>query len=156
MKTGVSSTMNRGDIVQLKHGGNYKTSLLSTLVKTNHLFVVLKVISNSKILISPISSNTNSNAVKNISRNVVLKSLTGTGLKKQSYVDASTTGIIDTSNVYRVIGSVSSTDLNTILNEYSKTNQRRVVEVYKVYNSGEPEYLDYFVDKEGKINYVEI
>lgn len=41
-------------------------------------------------------------------------------------------------------------------NEYSKTTQRQVVETYKVYNSREPEYPDYFVDKKGKINYVEI
>lgn len=145
--------MNRGDIVQLKHSGNYKTSLLSTLVKTNHLFVVLKVVSNSKILISPISSNINSNAVKNISRNVVLKNLAVTGLRKQSYVDVSTTGIIDSSNVYRVTGNVSSGDMNTLLNEYNKTNQRRVVEVY---NSGEPEYLDYFIDEYGNVEYLDI
>ena len=144
----------RGDIVLLNHKGSYKTKLLSSIVKSNHPILVLSTLSSNRIRIATMSSNINSNSVKNLSHNVILTNLRGTGLSKPTYVDTSSTGIIDESNIYKVIGSVSQADLNTILNEYSKTKQRQVVESYKIYNTGEPEYIDYFVDNSGKINYV--
>lgn len=144
----------RGDIVLLKHNGNYRTQLLTNIVKSNHPILVLLTLSGNRIRIATMSSNINSNSVKNLSHNVVLTDLKGTGLSKPTYVDTSSTGIIDESNIYKVIGSVSQADLNTILNEYSKTKQRRVIETYKIYNTGKPEYIDYFVDNSGKINYI--
>lgn len=139
----------RGDIVLLNHKGNYKTKLLSSIVKSNHPILVLSTLSGNRIRIATMSSNINSNAVKNLSRNVILTSLNGTSLSKPTYVDTSSTGIIDESNIYKVIGSVSQPDLNKIINEYSKTKQRQVVESYKIYNTGEPEYLDYYYDDSG-------
>lgn len=139
----------RGDIVLLNHKGNYKTKLLSSIVKSNHPILVLSTLSGNRIRIATMSSNINSTAVKNLSRNVVLTSLSGTGLSKPTYVDTSSTGIIDESNIYKVIGSVSQPDLNKIINEYSKTKQRQVIEGYKIYNTGEPEYLDYYYNDSG-------
>lgn len=139
----------RGDIVLLSHKGNYKTKLLSSIVKSNHPILVLSTLLGNKIRIATMSSNINSNSVKNLSHNVVLTDLSGTGLSKPTYVDTSSTGIIDESNIYKVIGSVSQTDLNEIINEYSKVKQRQVVETYKIYNTGEPEYLDYYYDDSG-------
>lgn len=139
----------RGDIVLLNHKGSYKTKLLSSIVKSNHPILVLSTLSGNRIRIATMSSNINSNSVKNLSHNVILTSLNGTGLSKPTYVDTSSTGIIDESNIYKVIGSVSQPDLNKIINEYNKTKQRQVVESYKIYNTGEPEYLDYYYDDSG-------
>ena len=139
----------RGDIVLLSHKGNYKTKLLSSIVKSNHPILVLSTLSGNRIRIATMSSNINSNSVKNLSHSVIITSLSGTGLTKHTYVDTSSTGIIDESNIYKVIGSVSQPDLNNIINEYNKTKQRQVVESYKIYNTGEPEYLDYYYDDSG-------
>lgn len=141
----------RGDIVKLKYNGNYKTKLLKNIVNSDHPILILSELPNNKIRIATMSSNINSDAVKNLSRNVILTNLKGTGLSKSTYVDTSSTGIIDESNIYKVIGKVSQSDLNNILNEYSKTKQRQVIEAYKVYNTGYPEYLDYYYDDLGNI-----
>lgn len=139
----------RGDIVKLKYNGNYKTQLLKNIVNSNHPILILSTLPNNKIRIATMSSNINSDAVKNLSRNVILTDLNGTGLSKSTYVDTSSTGIIDESNIYKIIGKVNQSDLNNILNEYSKTNQRQVVESNKIYNTGYPEYLDYTIDTYG-------
>lgn len=141
----------RGDIVLLNHKGSYKTKLLSSIVKSNHPILVISTLPNNKIRIVTMSSNMNSNSVKNLSRNVILTDLSKTGLSKPTYVDTSSTGIIDEDNVYKIIGSVSQSELNNILNKYVKTKQRQVIETYKIYNTGEPEYLDYYYDDSGNI-----
>ena len=99
----------------------------------------------------------NINQVKSSNpHNVLLNDWKVARLHKPTYVDVSSTGIIDDSNVFRILGSITRRDWLRISTQLSKTSQRQVIETYKVYNTGEPEYLDYFVDKEGNINYVEI
>lgn len=149
-------TCNVGDIVHLKMNGNYKTNILSALVKQKHPLLVVEVFNRtSQVRIATMSSNINQ--VKNITpHNVLLNDWKAAGLHKPTYVDVSSTGIIDDSNVFRILGNLTRKDWLRISLQLSKTSQRQIVEAYKIYNTGYPEYLDYFIDLEGNINYVEV
>ena len=51
---------------------------------------------------------------------------------------------------------MSLVDFQEVMRRVRKFPRRKILESGKIYNTGEPDYLDYFVDKEGEINYVEI
>ena len=146
---------NLGEVVKLKYNNKYKTLLLQNIVKSNHPVLILEVLLNNKIRICSLSSRM-SRVTKSYPSNIALKDWKRAGLNKPTYADVSTTGIIDDSNIFKTYGKLSATDIKAVITAYNNTTQRQVIEAYKVYNSGEPEYLDYFVDKEGNINYVEI
>lgn len=61
----------------------------------------------------------------------------------------STTGIVNETDVYKKLTTVTKKDMNNVTAQLSKTKQRQVIESYKVYNTGEPEYLDYYFDSKG-------
>lgn len=148
---------NSGDIVLLKFNGNYKTRLLRNIVKQKHPVLVLQVYnSGNDILIASMSSQINNSAVQKYPHNVVLSDLTNTGLNKQTYVDTSSTGIIDSSNIYKTIGQVSTTDKYRIDKAFYNVNRRQLLETYKIYNTGNPEYLDYYLDENRRMIFLDV
>ena len=133
---------NAGDIVLLKTNGSYKTNTLKNLVKQKHPILIIQTFpAQSKIEIATMSSNINQVKV-NLPSNVLLDNWQFSGMHKPTYVDVSSTGVIDDNNVFKVLKQVQN------------TKQRQVIETYKIYNTGKPEYIDYFIDASGKINYI--
>ena len=142
---------NAGDIVLLKTNGSYKTNTLKNLVKQKHPILIIQTFpAQSKIEIATMSSNINQVKV-NLPSNVLLDNWQFSGMHKPTYVDVSSTGVIDDNNVFIIIGHLSLTE---VLKQVQNTKQRQVIETYKIYNTGKPEYIDYFIDASGKINYI--
>jgi len=139
-----------GQIVNLKFNGNYKTVDLKTIVNGKHPVLIIDVFSNNRIRIASMSSNMKQ-IQKHRPHDIVLDDWKEAGLQKQTYVNVSATGVIDDSNVYKVIGVLTRKDLNKILSAIGRTKQKQVIETYKIYNTGEPEYLDYYDSKGNKI-----
>lgn len=137
-----------GQIVNLKFNGNYKTADLKTIVNGKHPVLIIDVFSNNRIRIASMSSNMKQ-IQKHRPHDIVLDDWKQAGLQKQTYVNVSATGVIDDSNVYKVIGMLTPKDLNKILSAVGRTKQKQVIEAYKIYNTGEPEYLDYYFDSKG-------
>ena len=148
------------DVVHLKFKGNYKTDLLRTdIVGNKHPVLVLETLPNDKLRICTIShkmDQTDLNKTHNPPRpyNVVLYDWKQAELDYASYADVSTNGIIDASNVFKVIGSISIKDYVNVLNQFKISSQRNLLEYYKIYNTGAPEYLDYYVDDNGNTEYL--
>ena len=143
------------NVVHLKFQGNYKTKLLKhDIVSKGHPVLVLDVLPNNQIRICTISHQmyqTDQIVQHNPPRpyNVVLDDCKSANLHQPSYTDVSTTGIIDVSNVHKILGSISSQDYNKVIKQFRITKQRTVLESGKIYNTGDPEYLDYTIDKNG-------
>ena len=144
-----------GQIVNLRFDGNYKTTDLKTIVNGRHPVLIVDIFSNNKIRIASMFSNMKQ-IQKNRPHDIVLDDWKQAGLQKQIYVNISAIGILDDSNVYKVIGMLMHKDLNKILSVMSCTKQKQVIETYKVYNTGAPKYFDYFIDKYGNIKYLDI
>ena len=148
------------DVVHLKFKGNYKTDLLRTdIVGNKHPVLVLETLPNDKLRICTIShkmDQTDLNKTHNPPRpyNVALYDWKQAGLDYASYVDVSTNGIIDASNVFKVIGSISIKDYVNVLNQFKISSQRNLLEYYKIYNTGAPEYLDYYINDNGNTEYL--
>lgn len=135
-----------GQVVNLKFNENYKTADLKTIVNGKHPVLVVDVFSNDKIRIASMSSNMKQ-IQKHRPHDIVLDDWKQAGLQKQTYVNVSATGIIDDSNVYKVIGMLTRKDLNKILSAMSQTKQKQILESQTIHNTGYPEYLDYKIDK---------
>ena len=135
-----------GDVVHLKFNGNYKTQTLKNIINQKHPVLIVNTFENNKIQIASMSSNQNQ-MNKNRFHDVILKEWKKSGLDKETYVDISTTGIIDESNVYKVLTRLTQKDINEVIKRLNKVSQRQILESQVVYNTGYPEYLDYKIDK---------
>lgn len=137
-----------GDIVHLKIHSNYKTPLLNKIVNTKHPVLVVDKPSPTMIRIAALSSNmkqvTNSRPY-----NVPIIDWKKVEIPKQTYVDVGTTGVVNEVDVYKKLTTVTKKDMNNVTAQLSKTKQRQVIEAYKIYNTGDPEYLDYYFDSKG-------
>lgn len=145
-----------GDVVLLNRNGKYKTKLLQNIVKQNHPILVLYAFSNNMIRICAMSSNISTD-VRNgkYSQDVILKDWQQAGLQKETYVGTDTSGTISKSLIYKTIGSLSARDRRDVLLAYNTNNQRQLLETYKIYNTGEPEYLDYYLDENRRMIFLD-
>ena len=141
-----------GNIIYLKKSINYQTVLLKNLVNENHTFLIMNVNKN-KLKICTMSSK-----IKWVQpqypHNVLIQNYAGTGLIQPTYVDLSSSGTISDSYVYRVSGNLNSTEFSNMLKQVKFTQQRQIVESGKIYNTGDPEYLDYTIDENGNKHFL--
>ena len=140
--------INERNIVQLDGGKTYKTEKLKNLIDTGHYFLVLKKL-NSMITICSISSQADKWVKPEYENNIEIDNYWGTGLTKGSYVDVSTSGTIHENKVYKIKGTLNAIDFSKILKQYNITQQRQIIESFGIFNTGDPEYLDYTIDKNG-------
>lgn len=148
--------INERDVVLLKHNHRYRTAEMHKQVSSGHPFVVLSVQSNT-MNVAIISSQVTQAVIDGkYPQDYVITDINVCGLKKPSYVSCDCRGVVPASSLLKILGTMSSDDFQEVLARVVKFPRRKILESGKVYNTGEPEYLDYFVDKEGNINYVEI
>ena len=139
-----------GEVVHLRMNATYKTKVLTNLVRQKHPVLIVDVFPlTSEIKIVTMSSNINQVKIKTPS-NVLLDDWKVAGLHKPTYVDVSSTGIIDDSTIFKTLTRITTKDLVKVSAQLAKTKQRQVIETYKIYNTGEPEYLDYYYDSKGR------
>lgn len=138
-----------GDVVHLKMNVSYKTRILTNIVRQKHPILIVDVFpSTSQVKIATMSFNINQ-VKRSTPSNVLLDDWKIAGLHKPTYVDVSSTGIIDDSYIFKTIARITTRDLVKVSTQLSKTKQRQVIEAYKIHNTGEPEYLDYYFDSKG-------
>lgn len=137
-----------GDIVLLRFKGNYKTNDLKSIVKGYHPVLLVEILEDNKVRIASMSSN-QKQMDKYRPHDVVLDDWSSSGLKKKTYVNVSATGIIDDSNIFKVIGRLTSKDLSKVLGTLKNTQQKQILECQTIHNTGYPEYLDYYYDDSG-------
>lgn len=146
-----------GDVILLSKKGKYKTRLLQNIVKNNHPILVLYTFPNNNIRICAMSSNVSSD-VRNgkYPQDVILKDWQQAGLQKETYVGTDTSGTISDSSIYKIIGHLTQRDLDAVLDAYNNNNRRQLLETYKIYNTGNPEYLDYYLDENRRMIFIDV
>lgn len=146
--------INKQDVVLLKRKGSYRTSEMQKQVNLGHPFIVLSTKGNM-INVSVISSQVTQDVLNGkYPQDYVIKDITSCGLSKSSYVSCDCRGIISQSNVVTKLGTMDVNDFNEVMKRVKKFPRRKVLECYKIYNTGEPEYLDYFYNENGTIEYL--
>ena len=121
--------------------------ILTKLVNENHTFLVMKITGN-KLQICTMFSKTKW-VHPQYPHNVLIKNYAGTGLVQPTYVDLSSSEIISDSYVQRVSGNLNTLEFSSRLKQFKNTQQRQVVEFFGIFNTGDPEYLDYTIDENG-------
>lgn len=144
-----------GDIVLLRFKGNYKTNDLKSIVNGYHPVLLVGILQDNKVRIASMSSN-QKQMDKHRPHDVVLDDWSSSGLKKKTYVNVSATGIIDDSNIFKVIGRLTSKDLSKVLGTLKNTQQKQILESQTIHNTGYPEYLDYYYDDSGNIIFMSL
>ena len=148
--------INKQNVVLLKRNYKFRTSEMNKQVSSGHPFVVLSV-KNNTINVAIISSQVTQDVIDGkYPQDYVITDIAVCGLKKPSYVSCDCRGVVSASSISKVLGTMSLVDFQEVMKRVRKFLRRKILESGKIYNTGEPEYLDYFVDKEGNINYVEI
>lgn len=143
-----------GDVVHLKFSNNYKTQQLKNVVNQKHPVLIVNVFSNGQIQIASMSSN-QGQMDKNRFHDVILDDWVKSGLDKKTYVDVSTTGIIDSFNVHKVLTHLTNKDLFKVISRLNKVTQRQLFESNTIYNTGYPEFLNYKIDNFGRKVFVD-
>lgn len=145
---------NIGDIIKLKFRGNYKTPLLQKIINGKHPMLIVDIPQKNRVTIASMSSDQKQIA-KQRKHDVVLQDWDQEGLSRQTYVDVSSTGTIDDSNVFTVIGHLTQKDLRKVLSTLKQTTQRQIIESNTIYNTGYPEFLNYKLDDYGRKIFVD-
>lgn len=148
--------INKQDVVLLKRNYKFRTSEMNKQVSSGHPFVILSV-KNNTMNVAIISSQVTQDVIDGkYPQDYVITDTAVCGLKKPSYVSCDCRGVVSASSISKVLGTMSLIDFQEVMKRIRKFPRRKILESGKIYNTGEPEYLDYFVDNGGNINYVEI
>lgn len=138
----------------LKRNYSYRTTEMNKQVSSGHPFVVLSV-KNNTMNVAIISSQVTQDVIDGkYPQDYVITDISVCGLKKPSYVSCDCRGVVSTSSVSKVLGTMSLIDFQEVMKRVRKFSGRKILESGKIYNTGYPEYLDYFVDEERTIEYV--
>ena len=96
-----------GDIVLLRHNIKYN-KLGKYLSCTNHMFFISSI-ENDMITIHALSSNIK-HMGKGYPDNYIIRDWSTAGLRKVSYINCNSEGVVPITTVYKVIGSLSNRD----------------------------------------------
>ena len=141
--------IHKQDIVLLKRKGSYRTSEMQKQVNLGHPFVVLST-KNNMINVSVISSQVTQDVIDGkYPQDYIIKDISSCGLTKPSYVSCDCRGIISQSNVATKLGTMKPNDFSEVMKRIKKFPRRKILESGMIYNTGEPEYLDYYYNDKG-------
>ena len=142
------------DIVTLKFNGSYRTPEMIKQVKMGHPFVIINEDKNTINVVEISSQVTQEVKDGKYPQDYVIEDISVCGLSKPSYVCCDCRGIILKKNIYKKFGTMSEKDFKEVVRRVKRFPRRKILESYKIYNTGEPEYLDYFYDENGTIEYL--
>lgn len=104
-----------GDIIFLKYG-TFKNNPGKFLIDTKHMFLITTDVTDgidTGYLVSPISSNLRQ-VRDSRPLNIPISKTDESGLRKDSYVNASWYGLISEDDVHKVVGSISEDELDRV------------------------------------------
>ena len=109
------SNLNKGNIIFLKYG-TFKNNPGKFLIDTKHMFLITAYVTDgidAGYLVSPVSSNLRQ-VRDSRPLNIPISKTDESGLRKDSYVNASWYGLISEDDVHKVVGSISEDELDNI------------------------------------------
>lgn len=109
------SNLNKGNIIFLKYG-TFKNNPGKFLIDTKHMFLIAAYVTDgidAGYLVSPVSSNLRQ-VRDSRPLNIPISKTDESGLRKDSYVNASWYGLISEDDVHKVVGSISEDELDNI------------------------------------------
>jgi len=119
------------NIIMIKNG-TFKEFPGNELVGNNgisHMFMVIDILGN-KLRICPLSSRVLDHVQDYYPQNVQIKNYTHANLRKPSYVNTAWYGIIDNSDVYKVVGKVPRSDAAKIHKEFDISEDKLKLESF--------------------------
>lgn len=120
-----------GDIIFLKYG-TFKNNPGKFLIGTKHMFLITTDVTDgidTGYLVSPISSNLRQ-VRDSRPLNIPISKTDESGLRKDSYVNASWYGLISEDDVHKVVGSISEDDLDRVQIALDRYNTELELEDY--------------------------